>query len=1544
MGAQEPEWEELGGREAAEKHIQEIRISHGQGGQSVPGKLVEILEQSCKILANQLYEGPTHFLLELIQNANDNKFDEKDPTMIFTHKNGALQVQCNEVGFSPANVVSICGLGSSSKKNKKRPEDSIIYVGEKGIGFKSVFRVADVVWVSSRAYSFKFDSEAPLGMITPAVERFPVSKLQNWTSFYLRLKKDRDGSSLEPKIRAELETFDERLLLFLQRLRTIKIQIYDDFGGMKSFQYNKYEIVWDGDQTINLADGKTTTSYLTRRHKLTALPKEDRREGVSSSEVVLAFPVNQSKEPIIVHQRVFAFLPIQDFGFSVILQADFLLTANREGVETSNPWNETLRNGFINAFEEAATNFNQTSLQYKWIRYLPEPSNSTGFFEILKRGIRDALVVKPVLRAWDEKPLRPDMALIIPEKFRDQDGRPLTLNPKKEHTYLSKNYSDADFKYLKYLGVKEMTHNDFLTDLGLLLKEYFGDFTKKTSEWQSRLAGVLTNILLDHPIECLAGFPLVELRTGKWVSVSPDAEKAFFPGERDRKVPGGIEMQIVDPKAAQDPARRQLYSKLGVADIENTVVQERIVQLHESWKTHPSISTYDLIAQIQFLFSTLWVNNENSPIWIVTEQGQAAKGSEVYIDSDGPLSASKVFAENRAGFNFIHPKYLAAHKENQDSWIQWIIRNVGVSEIPRLVLNNAPSTLSKDFRFIIKSSLSERWLHILCVHWAEYEVWLKAKEVEAETTEPSGGNVPAKAIETPTDQDRLVSELRDTMVTCRDKKQYRLHETYLPLDEFIYASSGKGPLLRIKDAENTRWQNLGLFGVGVKNDFKFYLHWLGTLAGSPAVKRSEVNNLLRQIQARCRKEDEEEVKKLFVDSTKKLIFVPDPKPPKPISSNEPTNKSLLSLLEGSTRRQGLGPSSVEERQSPTPAQLARIRDTADDDDECKIQKGKWYLAAQFLWSGPHYFRVNRSLNSLYPGNERLFRDILGLTKVDISHFIAEVSSFSLEDPTLNQPLAYMWSILAALNSYMSSHHYYGYLYYYSEAYYQQFLSLKTWPILTNPDDPPKEMRTAASSDEWFIADRWDLKEIFCETVPLLAFDPDLCSGLKIVFRSLSLEGRYLSTATKTTTKFEGRIKLSPQYTERLRTKAPFLIRIVNSDASSAKPRRLAALQDIEVYLVDKIVKRNTVRYQGADVDGKLSPTDAYVERENDKLKIYVVSSYLESDKTLDELVTSLGSALEITSKDWLRLFQFVLGNDNEEKICTFLDKENIPRNPNAKEDYDWGTEEKTIYSGSGGGGGGGRGSSLFFRVISSDNFHEFSSSFPMAGGNGVWFMPTDNSSNAAEISEKLAALGFQVVLPGSGASRQMGGGAWGAPEEEEEDETLQFLGEHELSLKLEQCLEGLYVPEEHWTSPLRTQAGLPEYKTTDGKYGAAFTIPDDPDHRFAKIMAQQYGQNIQSIYNRPPKNWHLEVKPSYGTLADEFSLNWEQFERIRKLSYTRRGSTQGMPTEASVLVRVYNVGKNSQVTFLVEPWKLYTEDKIEFRYQGTVKGQPVNTE
>lgn len=234
--------------------------------------------------------------------------------MVITYKSDYLHVECNEVGFSPKNVTAICGLGQSSKK---QPGDLTTYVGEKGIGFKSVFRVADVVWVSSKAYNFKFDSNADLGMITPISDRFPVPRRQGWTSFYLRLRKDQDGMKMQGEIRVELEGFDARLLLFLRKLQTIKISIADGDKRLRTCVYTRTSTRWNEYEMINLTQDNVTTSYLIYRHKITNLPPEDKRSGVNSSEIVLAFPVDQNIEPLIEPQQVFAFLPIYDFGFSV---------------------------------------------------------------------------------------------------------------------------------------------------------------------------------------------------------------------------------------------------------------------------------------------------------------------------------------------------------------------------------------------------------------------------------------------------------------------------------------------------------------------------------------------------------------------------------------------------------------------------------------------------------------------------------------------------------------------------------------------------------------------------------------------------------------------------------------------------------------------------------------------------------------------------------------------------------------------------------------------------------------------------------------------------------------------------------------------------------------------------------------------------------------------------------------------------------------------------------------------------------------------------
>ena len=74
--------------------------------------------------------------MEVIQNADDNKYaKDKTPTVSITVFPKHVKIECNEDGFSKENIQALCRTGRSSKKLGQG------YTGEKGIGFKSVFKV-----------------------------------------------------------------------------------------------------------------------------------------------------------------------------------------------------------------------------------------------------------------------------------------------------------------------------------------------------------------------------------------------------------------------------------------------------------------------------------------------------------------------------------------------------------------------------------------------------------------------------------------------------------------------------------------------------------------------------------------------------------------------------------------------------------------------------------------------------------------------------------------------------------------------------------------------------------------------------------------------------------------------------------------------------------------------------------------------------------------------------------------------------------------------------------------------------------------------------------------------------------------------------------------------------------------------------------------------------------------------------------------------------------------------------------------------------------
>ncbi|CAF2970959.1 unnamed protein product [Rotaria sp. Silwood2] len=121
--------------QAAYEHIESIRRGFGVNcgldstGQSIVNNLQGMIERSLEKLSNDLYSEQGHFVLELIQNADDNQYlSNRIPTLRFILSSERILVCNNETGFQPMHISAICNVGTSTKGKHKQG-----YAGHKGI-------------------------------------------------------------------------------------------------------------------------------------------------------------------------------------------------------------------------------------------------------------------------------------------------------------------------------------------------------------------------------------------------------------------------------------------------------------------------------------------------------------------------------------------------------------------------------------------------------------------------------------------------------------------------------------------------------------------------------------------------------------------------------------------------------------------------------------------------------------------------------------------------------------------------------------------------------------------------------------------------------------------------------------------------------------------------------------------------------------------------------------------------------------------------------------------------------------------------------------------------------------------------------------------------------------------------------------------------------------------------------------------------------------------------------------------------------------------
>ena len=227
-----------------------------------------------------------------------------------------MVVDCNEDGFREEHVRAICQSGASTKTATSG------YIGEKGIGFKSVFRIANKVKIQSGPFSFIFHANEAdgLGMVTPWASDHESLPMAVQTRMTLWLARPDDF----PARLKDLEAIPESLMIFLNKLQRISLFVDDPpHVSQTSYSYRFDDSNIMGTLTKIMTGGMSTQEFYVIKKDVSHLPKEEKREHTNKAQVVLAFPIDSDQEPLIEQQLVFAFLPIRKAGFSVGLTFNF---------------------------------------------------------------------------------------------------------------------------------------------------------------------------------------------------------------------------------------------------------------------------------------------------------------------------------------------------------------------------------------------------------------------------------------------------------------------------------------------------------------------------------------------------------------------------------------------------------------------------------------------------------------------------------------------------------------------------------------------------------------------------------------------------------------------------------------------------------------------------------------------------------------------------------------------------------------------------------------------------------------------------------------------------------------------------------------------------------------------------------------------------------------------------------------------------------------------------------------------------------------------
>ncbi|CAG9234826.1 DUF3883 domain-containing protein [Burkholderia vietnamiensis] len=605
------------------------------------------LNNALRLLSEDLYASDTHFLLELLQNADDNSYaPDVVPSVQIKLSQQRLTFFNNEVGFAEKNVRALCGVGRSTKAADKKSG----FIGEKGIGFKSVFQVSNKPEIHSNGFHFSFDMSRPeelLGYVVPNWTPPDVDTSETGTTVVLPAKAGRTFSD------SILKELHPKLMLFLRRLR--HLDLAHETGRVvfeRRDSGNVISIITEQCDQAGSPVEQSTERYMRFVHRVSmAQAADEKRPDAIESDLVLAFPLDaEGKALAEAGKEVFSFLPIRAFGFRFYIQGDFLLSSSREDIHGERPWNQKLRDSIAPAFVRAIEQFRKApSIANGYLNYLPKPKEVTAAFFVpvvdqLFAALSETECIPCATGVWR----KPSEVMLPPPRFAE------LVSAKEALALFGKDYPAAsltvDNETLGRLGCKALTYDDLVN----IFKNHTAWLQQRKIEWMLDFYRFIAGLRREDLLS--AGFakaPVVLDAKGAFRSAN--STRVFYPLAPGKRFGFEHELTLCHEAIARatsdgDKSLQGLFDAVGVKSADPyQLITEHILPLHEKddWKQSGNESLVGHLRYIkekqneylagakshgtsaeaawEKLKTELWVGTKNRTFW---------QASQMYLSSE----------------------------------------------------------------------------------------------------------------------------------------------------------------------------------------------------------------------------------------------------------------------------------------------------------------------------------------------------------------------------------------------------------------------------------------------------------------------------------------------------------------------------------------------------------------------------------------------------------------------------------------------------------------------------------------------------------------------------------------------------------------------------------------------------------------------------------------------------------------------------------------------------------------------------------------------